>query len=127
MESEADKGRTGGDPLGKLKWEYGDKLDQIIIRKAKGKLTVPEIRSFMNEREQRMDFGEGALCVIAWRIQSDTYTGWEMGFDKPEGDEAELFVLQDESECFCGRILHPQFCPACGYDLRKEMKNDDPV
>ena len=59
--------------------------------------------------------------MIAWRMSSDTYTGWELG-GKPEGDTQEMFVLVDESECFCGRILHPQCCPECGHELWKEVK-----
>ena len=50
MEREADEGRTGGCLLGRLKWEYGDKPDEILILKPKGKLSVQEIREFMNER-----------------------------------------------------------------------------
>ena len=107
--------------MGRLKWEYGDKPDEILILKPKGKLSVQEIRQFMNEREQILNFGEGTLCVIAWRMSSDTYTGWELG-GKPEGDTQEMFVLGDESECFCGRVLHPQYCPECGYELWKEVK-----
>ena len=105
--------------MSRLTWEYGDKPDQIIIRKAKGKLTLDDIHAFMNEREQLLAFGEGVLCVIAWRTSADTYSGWETG--KPEGDAADVFVLQDESTCFCGKVLHYQYCPECGCELNKKQ------
>ena len=107
----------------KLTWEYGDKEDQIIIRKPKGKLTMQEIVDFMNQREQLFDFGEGALCVIAWRMSSETYSGWEMHGEQA-GDAVDLFVLQDSSTCFCGKTLFPQYCPECGTNLiqRKEER-----
>ncbi|MBR6029196.1 MAG: hypothetical protein IKP40_08890 [Clostridia bacterium] len=105
--------------MSRLSWEYGDKDDQIVIRKPKGKLTVQEIREFMNERKQLMDFGEGALCVIAWRSSGESYIGWEL-FGEPQGDTVDLFVLQDSSTCFCGKVLYPQYCPACGHKLTEE-------
>ena len=107
--------------MSRLSWEYGDKDDQIVIRKPKGKLSVQEIREFMNEREQLRDFGEGALCVIAWRSSSETYSGWDMHCE-PQGDAVVLFVLQDSSTCFCGKVLYPQYCPECGRKLTEEPK-----
>ena len=107
--------------MAKLTWEYGDKDDQIIIRKSKGKLTVDEIVEFMNKWEQLQDFGEGTLCVIAWRMKSDTYSGWDMYEEKP-GDAVDLFVLQDSSTCFCGKTLFPQYCPECGTNLIQEKE-----
>ena len=38
--------------MGKLKREYGNKPDEILISKPKGKLSIREIQEFMNEREQ---------------------------------------------------------------------------
>ena len=107
--------------MAKLTWEYGDKDDQIIIRKSKGKLTVQEIMDFMSQREQILDFGEGALCVIAWRMKEDTYSGWDMYTENP-GDAVDLFVLQDSSTCFCGKTLFPQYCPECGTKLLQEKE-----
>ena len=37
--------------MSRLSWEYGDKEDQIVIRKQKGKLTVQEIQEFTNDRK----------------------------------------------------------------------------
>ena len=105
--------------MAKLSWEYTDRNDQIVIRKPKGKLTVEEIVEFLNEREQRYAFGEGTLCVIAWRIKDgDTYQGFD--WEKNEGDSQEVWVLGDEAKCFCGRTLHTQYCPECGHKLWDE-------
>lgn len=101
--------------MSKLTWEWTDRDDQIIIRKPKGKLTVDEVMGFLRERDQMFAFGEGTLCVIAWRLNSDMYQGWELG--KPEGDSQEVWILGDESRCFCGRVLHTSYCPECGHKL----------
>lgn len=104
--------------MSKLTWEWSElgNGDRIIIRKPKGKLTVDEIVAFLNEREQIYAFGEGALCVIAWRNSSDSYSGWDLSGEQ-KGDDAEVFVLQDDSQCFCGKVLHLQYCPKCGEPL----------
>lgn len=101
--------------MAKLTWEWTERTDQIVIRKSKGLLTVDEIMRFLREREQISAFGEGTLCVIAFRLNTDMYSGWE--FEKPEGDSQEVWVLGDESKCFCGRVLHTQYCPECGHKL----------
>ena len=103
--------------MSKLELECGHKTDEWIIRKNKGRLTVAEIMEFMNRRDQLMQFGEGAMCVIVWRTSSDTYSGWDDMLGKAEGDSQSMFVLQDESRCFCGRVLHMQYCPDCGRKL----------
>lgn len=107
--------------MSRLSWEYGDKEDQIVIRKPKGKLTVQEIQEFMNDRKQLYDFGEGALCVIAWRMKSDNYSGWDLHVEQ-QGDAVDMFVLQDSSTCFCGKVLYPQYCPECGHHLTEEQQ-----
>lgn len=99
-----------------ITWEWGDKQDQIIIRKAKGKLTMDDIWKFLNDREQTMVFGEGALAVIGFRIDSTRDSGWFYE-DKAEGDEQEVFILADDSHCFCGELIYPQYCPDCGRKL----------
>ena len=43
---------------GKLTWQTGDRPDEIVIRKPKGKLNLQEIRKFMNERDQLFDFDQ---------------------------------------------------------------------
>ena len=102
--------------MGKLTWEWDSTRDNlIVIQKPRGKLTVDEIMEFFDTREAKMAFGEGALCVIAWRIREESYSGWE--FDEPKGDSKEVWVLGDDSQCFCGRILHDQYCPECGTKL----------
>lgn len=101
--------------MAKLSWEWGDKDDQIIIRKPKGKLSVEEIAEFMSSHEMIMAFGEGALCVIAFRTKTDYYPGFEM--EELKGDAQDLYVLTDESTCFCGKVLNMQYCPECGHKL----------
>ena len=102
--------------MSKLSWEYSSLHDDaIIIKKAKGKLTVGEIMEFMKDREQIMNFGEGTLCVIAFRNYTDGYDGWEL--ETHQGDEQEVFILDDETRCFCGQLLHYQYCPDCGRNL----------
>ena len=101
--------------VGKLEWEWGDRDDEITIRKKKGKITVAEIYEFMSSLEARFAFGEGTLWVIANRIKSDTYVGFEM--EEPEGDAVDVWIIGDEQECFCGRVLHTSYCPKCGEKL----------
>lgn len=106
--------------MSKLTWEWTERDDQIVIRKPKGKLTVEEVVEFMHRPEMISTFGGGTLCVIAWRIKEETYQGFD--FEKPEGDSQEVWVLGDESKCFCGRTLHTSYCPECGHKLWEEEK-----
>lgn len=99
-----------------ITWEWGEKQDQIIIRKAKGKLTMDDIWKFLNNYEQTRALGEGALAVIAFRMYSDRDDGW-YSEDKEEGDSQEVFILGDDSHCFCGELIYPQYCPDCGRKL----------
>lgn len=108
--------------MAKLTWEWTERDDQIIIRKPKGKLTVEEVIDFTHSRDFINAFGEGTLCVIAWRIMEDTYQGFD--FDRPEGDSQEVWVLGDESRCFCGRVLHTSYCPECGTSCGRRELND---
>ena len=80
------------------------------------RMTVEEIVKYLDEREQIYAFCEGALCVIAWRNSTERYSGWDLP-GRDEGDSQEVFVLQDDSRCFCGRVLHMQYCPKCGEPL----------
>ena len=102
--------------MSKLTWEWdGTRDDLIRIHKPKGKLTVNEIMDFMQTRDMMNTFGEGALVVIAWRTKSDWYQGFN--FEEDPGDTKDVYVLTDESRCFCGQVLHMQYCPECGHKL----------
>ncbi len=101
----------------KLTWEWGDRDDQIIIRKSKGRLTLDDIVEFTSQPEIINAFGEGVLCVIAWRNRTDTYQGVEY---EQTGDAQAVWMLSDGSKCFCGRELYMQYCPECGHKLTED-------
>lgn len=106
--------------MAKLTWEWSDRPDEIIISKKKGRITVEELYEFFDSRDAVWNFGEGALWVVANRVRDDAYQGWNM--EKPEGDRVSVWVLGDESTCFCGRVLHTSYCPECGHNLWEEVK-----
>lgn len=108
----------------KLTWEWADNCHDIIIKKAKGRLTLDEVYSFMQTRELRNAF-EG--CLLVWAFSSmerdETLDVWE---GETEGDAVTLTVVGDGSTCpICGRNeLFPQYCPDCGAPIKqpKEAK-----
>lgn len=100
----------------KTTWEWGEHPDEIIVRKAKGKLTMDEIWDFLQEKEQMDAFGEESLAVILFRIRQRDGGFWEG--EKDEGDAQSVYILQDGSTCICGRKeLALQYCPHCGEKL----------
>ena len=105
----------------KITWEWGDHDEQIIVRKEKGKLTLDEIWSFLQEREQLNAFGVNSLAVILFRMREREYPGWD--HEEPEGDAQDIYILSDGSKCICGRTeLWMQYCPDCGRKLIENRK-----
>lgn len=105
---------------GKLTWEWTGAPEEIVIRKKKGRITVEELHEFFESRDAVIHFGEGAMWAVVSRVRDDAYQGWNM--EKPEGDRVSVWVLGDESTCFCGRVLHTSFCPECGAHLWEDKK-----
>ena len=105
----------------KLTWEWTDTAggDKITLVKKKGRITVEEIFEFMSSQDAVWAFGEGTMWVIANRIREESYQGWDL-YGKPEGDAVDVWILGDDSKCFCGRTLHTSYCPECGAKLYEE-------
>lgn len=102
----------------KLTWEWGEHPDEIIIRKDKGKLTMDEIWTFLQEPEQMNAFGEESLAVILFRIRQRD--GGYFESEPDEGDAQNVYILQDGSSCICGRKeIALQYCPHCGEKLNR--------
>ena len=102
----------------RLTWEWTDDGHSIVIRKAKGKLTLDEVFAFMQTREVRNCL-EGCLLLWAFRsLERDESLDIWQGED--EGDTAVLQVVQDGDTCpVCGRHeLFPQYCPDCGAPIK---------
>ena len=99
----------------KITWEWGPHDDEIIIRKAKGRLTLDEVWNFLQERSQLNAFGEESLAVILFRLRERDSGYWDEG--KDEGDAQSVYILSDGSKCICGREIFMQYCPECGAKL----------
>ena len=108
--------------MAKLKLERGDNND-LVITKARGKITFDEVIRFMHERDQLFSY-DGALMVFAFRVsdQNDMIDFSEDMFGASDGDMVVLQMVGDDDPCpVCGeKRLFPQYCPDCGRKL------DDP-
>lgn len=103
----------------KLTWEWADNGQDIIIHKAKGRLTLDEVYAFMQTREMR-DCFEGALLL--WQFRSlERDESIDLFEGESEGDSVLLNVINDGSTCpICGRNeLFPQYCPDCGAPIKQ--------
>lgn len=102
--------------MAKLTWEYAENGTDIIVRKAKGKITMQELFDFLHEPKQTNSF-DGALAVVMFRINSDRDIPYN--YEEQEGDEQIVFMVGDEATCpICGKQgLAVQFCPDCGRKL----------
>ena len=104
----------------KLTWEWGERSDEIVIRKKRGKITFDELFRFLHEPDQLNAFN-GDLAVIQFMIsdQRDMYDYSTTLFGEPEGDQLNVIIVTDESSCpCCGKNkLFPAYCPDCGRKL----------
>lgn len=111
----------------RLTWTYGDRDDEIIVLKKKGKITFDELIRFMHEREQ-LNIFDGDLAVIAFRVNSerDLYDFATELTGVPEGDTLDVMIVGDETICpVCGeKRLFPQYCPDCGRKLDEVVRHE---
>ena len=106
--------------MSKLKWSWGERDGDLIIRKSRGKITFDELFRFMHESDQINAF-DGDLMVIQFRVsdQHDMYDYVDEVYGEPEGDTLEVQFVTDDSPCPCcgeNRIF-PAYCPDCGRKL----------
>ena len=71
----------------------------------------------MHEPEQVRGF-EGVLCVWFFRVRDGMDTPDMYGWEEPQGDCVELYLMDDENACpVCGTGAWVQYCPECGTKL----------
>lgn len=102
--------------MAKLSWEYDDNGTDILVRKAKGKLTIQELFEFLHQPKQTICF-DGCLAVVLFRVNSERDI--PMNYEEPEGDVQRVYMLGDDADCpICGRKdMAVQYCPDCGRKL----------
>lgn len=103
----------------KLKIEWDESPDKLIVTKKKGKITFDELMRFFHERDQINAF-DGSLITVAFRVNAerDMYSFMDEVYGEPEGDTLTVYVVGDESKCpICGNIAYTQYCPECGRKL----------
>lgn len=108
----------------KLTWEWaGDKWQDIIIRKSKGKLTLDDIWDFLHKPDQLNVF-DGRVAVIMFTVSSLRDESLDIYDDKDEGDAQLIHFVEDDADCpVCGRNkTFIDYCPDCGAKLRQPIK-----
>lgn len=112
--------------MAKLVFEWARSGNEIIIRKARGKITFDEVVKLMNSRQYYDSFA-GMLMVFQERIRGEEFLFDGFSAEDDEGDAVVLHMVDDDSECpVCGRNrLFPQYCPECG-SARVEPVDDAP-
>lgn len=102
--------------MAKLTWEYAENGTDIIVRKAKGKITIQELFDFLHEPKQTNCF-DGTLAVVMFRVNSNRDIPYL--YEEPAGDAQEVIMVGDDSTCpICGRPdMAVQYCPDCGRKL----------
>ena len=101
--------------MAKLTVEWARSGNEIIIRKARGKITFDEVVKLMNSRQYYDSFA-GMLMVFQERIRGEEFLFDGFSAEDDEGDTVVLHMVDDDSECpVCGKNrLFPQYCPECG-------------
>ena len=104
--------------MAKLTVEYAENGRELIIRKARGKLTFDEVVKLLNSNQYYNSFA-GMLGVFQFRIKGNEYLYDGYSDDDDEGDVVILDMVGDDSVCpVCGKHkLYPQYCPECGREL----------
>lgn len=102
--------------MAKLTWEYAENGTDIIVRKARGKITMQELFDFLHEPKQTNSF-DGALAAIIFRINSERDIPYN--YEEPDGDSQVVFMVGDDTTCpICGRNeMVLQYCQGCGRKL----------
>lgn len=95
---------------------YGS--DVLVIRKARGKLTLKEIEDYL--RYERYGQLNGVYAILI-NAQAATCGGAGWGDEtEPKGDVAELCLVLSGGECpICVAMLPGEYCPHCGESLRE--------
>jgi hypothetical protein len=105
--------------MARLKAEYGyDHTNQsvLVLRKARGKITIAEIEEFLRYEQGGRYQGRYAVFLNATE-SSCGGSGWMDEIDPP-GDVVSLYPMEDGGECpCCRRYLVMDSCPHCGEDL----------
>ena len=98
--------------MNKITMEWGKDIHDnsvLLVRKAKGKISIPEIQAAMIARG--WDFCGAWAILVA--VREDGHQGWDGGRD-PKGDVLELYQIGDQEPCPICAMPIVEYCPHCG-------------